>query len=143
MCDHEKESISLADFRGRRLFSNELMMTDTQELLANFVRNGSEAAFRELVTRYLDLVYSTAVRLVDGDTHRAQDVSQTVFAAKEGGYTCFVEEVPAAISQGETLGEAKENLLEALKLVLECQRELAEKELSPNALRETIELAEA
>jgi predicted RNase H-like HicB family nuclease len=63
--------------------------------------------------------------------------------AKEGGYTCFVEEVPAAISQGETLGEAKENLLEALKLVLECQRELAEKELSPNALRETIELAEA
>ena len=39
--------------------------------------------------------------------------------AKEGGYTCFVEEVPAAISQGETLGEAKVNLLDALKLVLE------------------------
>jgi predicted RNase H-like HicB family nuclease len=63
--------------------------------------------------------------------------------AKEGGYTCLVEEVPAAISQGETLGEAKENLLKALKLVLECQRELAEKELSPNALRETIELAKS
>ena len=62
--------------------------------------------------------------------------------AKEGGYTCFVAEVPAAISQGETLGEAKANLLDALKLVLECQRELAEKELSPNALRERIELAE-
>jgi len=56
------------------------MMTDTQELLANFVRNGSESAFRELVTRYLDLVYSTALRLVDGDTHRAEDVSQIVFA---------------------------------------------------------------
>jgi hypothetical protein len=28
-----------------------------------------------------------------------------------------------------------------LKLVLECQRELAEKELSPQALRETIEFA--
>ena len=63
--------------------------------------------------------------------------------AKEGGYTCFVEEVPAAISQGETLGEAKANLLDALKLVLECQRELAEKDLSPNALREPIEFAEA
>jgi predicted RNase H-like HicB family nuclease len=40
--------------------------------------------------------------------------------AKEGGYTCFVEEVPAAISEGETLEEAKKNLLEALQLVLQC-----------------------
>ena len=63
--------------------------------------------------------------------------------AKEGGYTCFVEEVPAAISQGETLAEAKANLLDALKLVLACRRELAEKELSPNALREPLEFAEA
>ena len=63
--------------------------------------------------------------------------------APEGGYTCFVEEVPAAISQGDTLEEAKANLTDALKLVLECQRELAEKDLSPNAVRETIELAEA
>jgi predicted RNase H-like HicB family nuclease len=46
--------------------------------------------------------------------------------AKEGGYTCFVEEFPAAISQGESLEEAKANFLDALKLVLECQRELAE-----------------
>jgi len=61
--------------------------------------------------------------------------------AREGGYTCFVEEIPAAISQGETLEEAKANLLDALKLVLECQRELAEKNLSPDAVRETIELA--
>lgn len=63
--------------------------------------------------------------------------------AAEGGYTCFVEEVPAAISQGETLAEAKANLLDALKLVLECQRELAAKTLSPNAVREPIEFAEA
>jgi len=54
-----------------------------------------------------------------------------------------VEEIPAAISQGETLAEAKVNLLEALRLVLECQRELAEKELSPDAVRETIEFGEA
>jgi len=53
------------------------------------------------------------------------------------------EEIPAAISQGETLEEAKANLLDALKLVLECQRELAEKELSPQALRQTIEFAGA
>ena len=63
--------------------------------------------------------------------------------AKEGGYTCFVEEIPAAISQGETLPEARANLLDALKLVLECQRDLAEKNLSPDAVREVIELTDA
>jgi predicted RNase H-like HicB family nuclease len=45
--------------------------------------------------------------------------------AKEGGCTCFVEEIPSAISQGETLAMAKANLLDALRLMLECQRELA------------------
>src|SRR5258708_15974259 len=55
------------------------MMTDSQRLLADFVRNGSEAAFRDLVTRYTDLVYSAAVRLLDGNTTLAQDVTQTVF----------------------------------------------------------------
>ena len=54
-------------------------MTDSQNLLAEFRQTGSDAAFRELVTRYVDLVYSTALRLVDGDAHRAQDVAQTVF----------------------------------------------------------------
>jgi predicted RNase H-like HicB family nuclease len=39
---------------------------------------------------------------------------------KEGGYTCFLEEIPAAISQGETIEEAKANLADALKLVLPC-----------------------
>ena len=63
--------------------------------------------------------------------------------AKEGGYTCFVEEIPAAISQGETFAEAKANLLDALKLVLECQRDLVEKNLSPEAVREFIELPDA
>jgi predicted RNase H-like HicB family nuclease len=63
--------------------------------------------------------------------------------AKEGGYTCFVEEIPAAISQGETLEEAKANLMDALRLVLHAQRELAEKNVSPDALRETLEFAEA
>lgn len=63
--------------------------------------------------------------------------------AREGGYTCFVQEVPAAISQGETIAEAKANLLDALRLVLQCQRELAEKDLSPNAVREPLQLADA
>ena len=63
--------------------------------------------------------------------------------AKEGGYSCFIEEIPAAISEGDTLPEAKANLLDALKLVLEYQRKQVEKGLSPGAVRETIEFAEA
>ena len=54
-------------------------MTDSQNVLADYVQTGSDAAFRELVTRYLDLVYSTALRSVEGDKHRAEDVAQTVF----------------------------------------------------------------
>ena len=54
-------------------------MTEIQKLLAQYAANGSEDAFRELVGRYLSLVYSTALRLVDGDMHRAQDVAQEVF----------------------------------------------------------------
>ena len=55
-------------------------MTDSRKLLAEYVEAGSEPAFRELVARYLGLVYSAAVRMMDGDTHRAEDVAQTVFA---------------------------------------------------------------
>jgi len=56
-------------------------MTDSQTLLAQYARTGSEPAFGELVSRYIDLVYSTAFRLVGGDVQSAQDVAQIVFAA--------------------------------------------------------------
>lgn len=53
-------------------------MSDAQTLLANYA-GGSESAFRDLVTSYVDLVFSTAFRLVDGDRPLAEDVTQTVF----------------------------------------------------------------
>ena len=61
--------------------------------------------------------------------------------AQEGGYTCFLEEIPGAISQGETMEETKANPREALQLVLECQRELAGKDLSAAAVREVLDVA--
>ena len=54
-------------------------MTDSGKLLADYATNGSEHAFRELVAAYVDLVYSTAIRLVGGDAHLAEDVAQMVF----------------------------------------------------------------
>ncbi len=69
----------MSDFTPGRVFTSEQTMSDAQQLLADYARNGSEASFRELVTRYVDLVYSTALRSVNGDSHRAQDVTQTVF----------------------------------------------------------------
>ena len=45
------------------------------------------------------------------------------------GYIGFVEEIPGANSQGETLDEVRENLREAVQLVLEANRELAEQAL--------------
>ena len=55
-------------------------MKDSHQLLKDYAETGSESSFRELVTRYLDLVYAAAVRLMHGDTHRAEDVAQTVFS---------------------------------------------------------------
>ncbi len=44
--------------------------------------------------------------------------------AQEGGYIAYIEEIPGVNTQGETLEEAKENLFEALELVLEVNREV-------------------
>jgi len=54
-------------------------MTSDNELLRRYAQTCSEDAFAELVRRYVNLVYSAALRQVDGDTHLAQDVAQTVF----------------------------------------------------------------
>lgn len=62
-------------------------------------------------------------------------------SAPEGGYTAFIEEIPGAISEGETMEEARENLADALRMVLECNRDLAREGESATVVRETFELA--
>src|SRR6266481_3259858 len=54
-------------------------MTDDVQLLDRFARGGDEEAFRKLVERHLALVYSAALRQVNGDASLAEDVAQTVF----------------------------------------------------------------
>ena len=62
--------------------------------------------------------------------------------AEEGGYIAFVEELPGVNSQGETLDEAKVNLMEALELVMDTQRMLSEKTLyNKKVIREPLHFA--
>ena len=53
-----------------------------------------------------------------------------VFQKVPEGYAAFVEELPGANTQGGTLKEARENLIEAVELVLETNRQIAEESLS-------------
>jgi predicted RNase H-like HicB family nuclease len=53
-----------------------------------------------------------------------------VFVEVPEGYAAFVEELPGANAQGATLEEARENLQEAIELVLEANRALAEEALA-------------
>ncbi len=52
-----------------------------------------------------------------------------VFEKVPEGYIGFIEELPGANTQGVTLEEARENLKEAVELVLEANRLLSEESL--------------
>jgi uncharacterized protein (TIGR03435 family) len=51
---------------------------DDHQLLAEFARKNSETAFAALVSRHVNLVYSTALRNV-GNAYAAEEISQAVF----------------------------------------------------------------
>jgi predicted RNase H-like HicB family nuclease len=52
--------------------------------------------------------------------------------ADEGGYIGYIAELPGANTQGETLDEVRENLLEAVQMILDANREESEKRLAKN-----------
>jgi len=57
------------------------------------------------------------------------------------GYAASVEELPGANTQGKTLEEARRNLAEAVQLVLEANRQLAEQSLAgEEVIREPLAL---
>jgi len=60
---------------------------------------------------------------------------------ENGWFVGQIEEIPAAMSQGETMDELRINLLDALKLVLDTNKELTEKEYTGKPYtREELEL---
>ena len=65
-----------------------------------------------------------------------------VYQQVPGGYVGFVEELPGANTQGATLEEARANLEEAVELVLEANRALAEAEIAGvGVIRETVSIS--
>ncbi len=61
--------------------------------------------------------------------------------APEGGFTCSIEEMPEVISEGDTMDEARENLRDALSLMLEYRREEARAGMAPQAVEEEFAVA--
>jgi predicted RNase H-like HicB family nuclease len=71
-------------------------------------------------------------------------VYEEVPAAEGGGYVAYAEELPGAISEGNSIEEARENLRDAIELLLEANRELTGKR-SPGTkiTREKIQISVA
>jgi predicted RNase H-like HicB family nuclease len=64
-----------------------------------------------------------------------------VFRKVPEGYVASVEELPGANTQGATLEEARANLREAVELILEANRALAEEDLAgADVIREPLKL---
>lgn len=64
-----------------------------------------------------------------------------VFQRFPGRYAAFVEELPGANTQGRTAEEARRNLAEAVELILEANRHLAEESIAgEDVIREPLAL---
>jgi predicted RNase H-like HicB family nuclease len=76
-------------------------------------------------------------------TKMAMELTAVYMKVKEG-YIAFIEELLGANTQGETLDEARQNLNEAVALVVESNRALAEQSLEgATVIRETFVLSAA
>ena len=73
-----------------------------------------------------------------------QNEFTAVFQKVPEGYIGFVEELPGANTQGDTLEEARANLEEAVRLILEANRLLAEEALAgAEVIRERLRVTAA
>jgi predicted RNase H-like HicB family nuclease len=79
---------------------------------------------------------------MSGEYDAPMDLNLTaVFKEVDGGFIGFVEELAGANTQGATLEEARENLTEAISLILEANRQLAEEEIAgATVIREPIKI---
>ena len=66
------------------------------------------------------------------------ELTAIIEKASEGGFWAICPEVPGANGQGETVEEAKENLRQAVTLILDDRLEDIRRGLPKDAIQETI-----
>jgi len=66
------------------------------------------------------------------------ELTAIIEPAPEGGYWAICPEVPGANGQGETVEEAKRNLIEAIQLIFEDRRSDIMRGLPKDAIQEKI-----
>ncbi len=65
-----------------------------------------------------------------------------VFEQRGKWWIAYAEELPGANTQGETIDEARENLLDAVRMVLEANREIALRQMQGHKIiRERLAIA--
>ena len=65
-----------------------------------------------------------------------------VFQKVPEGYIGFIEELPGANTQGKTLEEARENLEEAIQMVLEANRSISQEAIQGReVIRESVPIS--
>lgn len=70
------------------------------------------------------------------------NIFTAVFEKIDDWYIGYVEELPGANTQGRTLEETRINLIEAVKLILESNRELIEREFAgKHVIKEKVEIS--
>jgi predicted RNase H-like HicB family nuclease len=71
-------------------------------------------------------------------------VYEEVPESEGGGFVAYAEELPGAISEGDSMEEARDNLRDAISLLLEANRELtAKRSPGKKVTREKIEVSVA
>jgi len=63
-----------------------------------------------------------------------------VYEKRGKWFIAYIEEIPGVNTQGRTLAEARENLKEALTLILKANRELARQSIAQEIIREPIKV---
>jgi predicted RNase H-like HicB family nuclease len=112
---------------------------------ADPARYGLRSGFTPGQVNTMPIFQRRRLRAYNGADSEVENVELTaVYIQVPEGFIGFVEELPGANTQGATLEEARENLQEAVTLVVEANRQLVEESLrGQDVIREPLTLSAA
>lgn len=111
-------------------------MPDDKELLRCYARDRAESAFATLVQRHLPLVYTAALRRVNGNEALAQDVAQAVFVA-------LAREAPRLLGHEVLAGWLYVTTRHAAANAMRSEQRRQHREREAWAMHDNMELTEA